>query len=315
MSMSTLTMANAPGHEPVMLEEAIGALDVQLGGRYVDCTVGGGGHALAILEESSPGGQLIGIDADPRAIAVARETLGRFGRDVVLVNENFRYLENICIRLGFRPVNGILFDLGMSSLQLEDASRGFSFQQDSPLDMRFSDKETLTAAQIVNTYPEDQLSAILHEYGEERRARRIANRIVQQRPLESTLELARIVEQAVGGARGRIHPATRTFQALRIAVNRELESLQLALEQALNLVGFGGRIVVISFHSLEDRLVKDFFRREAQDCLCPPEVPQCVCGHVARLRLVSRKVIKPSPLEVRDNPRSRSARMRVAERI
>jgi 16S rRNA (cytosine1402-N4)-methyltransferase len=313
--MSTLTMANAPGHEPVMLEEAIGALDVQLGGRYVDCTVGGGGHALAILEESSPGGRLIGIDADPRAIAVARETLGRFGRDVVLVNENFRYLENICIRLGFRPVNGILFDLGMSSLQLEEAGRGFSFQQESPLDMRCSAKETLTAAQIVNTYSENQLSAILHEYGEERMARRIANRIVQRRPLESTLELARIVEQAVGGSRGRIHPATRTFQALRIAVNRELESLQLALEQALNLVGFGGRIVVISFHSLEDRLVKDFFRREAQDCLCPPEVPQCVCGHVARLRLVSRKVIKPSPLEVQDNPRSRSARMRVAERI
>ena len=313
--MGTLTMANAPGHEPVMLEEAIGALDVQRGGRYVDCTVGAGGHALAILEESSPGGQLIGIDADPRAIAVARETLGRFERDVVLVNENFRYLENICTRLRFQPVNGVLFDLGMSSLQLEEAGRGFSFQQDAPLDMRFSDKENLTAAEIVNTYPEDRISDILHEYGEERRARRIANRIVQRRPLGSTLDLARTVEQAVGGSRGRIHPATRTFQALRIAVNRELESLQLALEQALNLVGFGGRIVVISFHSLEDRLVKDFFRREAQDCLCPPEVPQCVCGHVARLRLVSRKVIKPSPLEIQANPRSRSARMRVAERI
>lgn len=308
-------MANAAGHEPVMLEEAIGALDVQLGGRYVDCTVGGGGHALAILEESSPGGQLIGIDADPRAIAVARETLGRFEKDVVLVNENFRYLENICTRLGFQPLNGILFDLGLSSLQLEEAGRGFSFQQDAPLDMRFSDKETLTAAEIVNTYSENELSAVLYEYGEERRSRRIANWIVQRRPLESTLELARIVEQAMGGSRGRIHPATRTFQALRIAVNRELESLQLALEQALNLVGFGGRIVVISFHSLEDRLVKDLFRREAQDCLCPPEAPQCVCGHVARLRLVSRKVIKPSPLEVQSNPRSRSARMRVAERI
>jgi 16S rRNA (cytosine1402-N4)-methyltransferase len=315
MITGTLTMANAAGHEPVMLEEAIAALDVQLGGRYVDCTVGAGGHARAILEESAPGGQLIGIDADPRAIAVARENLGRFGRDAVLVNENFRYLENICTRLGFQPVNGILFDLGMSSLQLEEAGRGFSFQQDAPLDMRFSDKEALTAAEIVNTYSEDQLSAVLHDYGEERRARQIANRIVQRRPLESTVELARIVEQAVGGSRGRIHPATRTFQALRIAVNRELESLQLALEQALNLVGFGGRIVVISFHSLEDRLVKDFFRRESQDCLCPPEAPQCVCGHVARLRLVSRKVMKPSPLEVQANPRSRSARMRVAERI
>jgi len=313
--MTTLTMTNAPGHEPVMLKESISALQVQRGGRYVDCTVGGGGHAAAILEESSPGGQLIGIDADPSALRVAREKLKPYGKDVVLVNENFRYLENICTRYGFHPVNGILFDLGVSSLQLEEAGRGFSFQQDSPLDMRFSDRQALTAADIVNTYAEPELALLLYRYGEERRSRQIARRIVERRPLRTTRELVQAVEQAVAGVRGRIHPATRTFQALRITVNQELENLELALEQALNLLGSSGRIVVISFHSLEDRLVKDFLRREAQGCLCPPGAPVCICGHTARLKILSKKAIKPSPIEVQANPRSRSARMRVGERI
>lgn len=313
--MTTLAMTNALGHEPVMLEECISALQVQRGGRYIDCTVGGGGHAAAILEESSPGGRLIGIDADPHAIRVARGKLKPYGKDAILVNENFKYLENICTRHGFSPVNGVLFDLGMSSLQLEEAGRGFSFRQDSPLDMRFSDRQDLTAADIVNTYPEVELAQLLYRYGEEQRNRQIARCIVERRPLGTTQELARVVEQAVGGTRGRIHPATKTFQALRIAVNHELENLELALEQAVNLLGNGGRIVVISFHSLEDRLVKGFFRREAQWCICPPGMPACICGHTPRLKLLSKKVFRPSPVEVQINPRSRSARMRVAECI
>lgn len=313
--MTTMAMTNAPGHEPVMLEECISALQIQRGGRYIDCTVGGGGHAAAILEESSPGGRLIGIDADPHAIRVARGKLKPYGKDVILVNENFKYLENICTRHGFSPVNGVLFDLGMSSLQLEEAGRGFSFRQDSPLDMRFSDRQDLTAADIVNTYPEVELARLLHRYGEEQRNRQIARCIVERRPLGTTQELARVVEQAVGGTRGRIHPATKTFQALRIAVNHELENLELALEQAVNLLGNGGRLVVISFHSLEDRLVKGFFRREAQWCICPPGMPACICGHTPRLKVLSKKAFRPSLVEVQTNPRSRSARMRVAERI
>lgn len=308
-------MAPVAGHEPVLLEESVEALRIQRGGRYIDCTVNGGGHAAAIMEECSPGGQLLGIDADPAALKMARERFKSYGSDVVLVNENFKYLESICNRFGFSPVNGILFDLGMSSLQLEDSGRGFSFQQDSPLDMRFSPTQTLTAADIVNTFPERELTEILEKYGEETRSRQIASGLVRSRPVTTTLELARIVERAVGGARGKIHPATRTFQSLRIAVNQELESLELALEQSLDLLGSGGRLVVISFHSLEDRLVKNFLRREAQGCLCPPEVLLCACGHTPRLRLVSRKAVVPSREEIKANRRSRSAKMRVGERI
>ncbi len=313
--MATLTMTAVLSHEPVLLKECIAALQIQRGGRYIDCTINGGGHAAAILEESAPGGQLLGMDADPEAIKLAKERLKHFGKDVLLVNENFRYLENICNRYNFRPVNGILFDLGMSSLQLEASGRGFSFQQDSPLDMRFNSRQTLTAADIVNTYTEHDLASLFEKYGEERRGRQIAKRIVEGRPLRTTFELVRAVEQAVGGVRGRIHPATKTFQALRIAVNQELEGLEFALKQALELLGSGGRIVVISFHSLEDRLVKEFFRRESQGCLCPPSVPVCVCGHIPKLRIVTKKAVRPSTSELQANPRSRSAKMRVGERI
>ena len=313
--MITLTMTASYSHEPVLLAESIEALKIQRGGRYIDSTVNGGGHAAAILEESSPGGQLLGIDADPEAIKVAKERFKSYGNNVILVNENFRYLENICNRHGFRPVNGIIFDLGMSSLQLEASGRGFSFQQDAPLDMRFSTRQSLTAADIVNTYSEQELAVVLAKYGEEHRSKQIAKRIMEKRPLRTTLELARVVQDAVGGVRGRIHPATKTFQALRIAVNEELDSLQLALGQAVNLLGNGGRVVVISFHSLEDRTVKEFFRRVSQGCLCPPSVPVCVCGHKPNLKLVTKKAVKPSSKEIQANPRSRSARMRVGERI
>jgi 16S rRNA (cytosine1402-N4)-methyltransferase len=304
-----------PAHIPVLVEEVIKALSVQPGGRYIDGTVGEGGHAAAILEHSQPGGQLLGIDADPEAIRIARARLAVYAGSVLLINESFANLQAVCYKHDFLPVHGILFDLGLSSFQLEAEGRGFSFKRDAPLDMRFNPRQELTAADIVDTYSEAELARLIRTYGEESFSHQIARRIVQERPIRSALHLARLVEQAVGGRRGRIHPATRTFQALRIAVNQELENLESALAQAVDLLGFEGRLVVISYHSLEDRIVKQFMRRESQDCICLPETPTCVCGHTAKLRLVQKKVITPSLAEVRANPRSRSARLRVAERL
>lgn len=308
-----LTVAS-PVHIPVLLREVLESLKVQAGGRYIDGTVGGGGHAAAILERSLPGGQLLGIDADPMAITTARQRLQAYADSVLLVHENFSNLEATCTRYGFRPVHGILFDLGLSSLQLEDTARGFSFQHDAPLDMRFNPHQKITAADILNTLAEEDLAHLLRSYSEEPHSHLIARYIVQQRPLHTTAQLVRVIEQAVGGRRGRIHPATRVFQALRIAVNRELEHLESALKQAVNLLGLEGRLAVISYHSLEDRIVKQFLHRESRDCICPPEIPACVCHHRASLRIISKKVITPSLEEVQFNPRSRSARLRVAER-
>ena len=301
-------------HIPVLVNETIQALAVQLGGRYVDCTLGGGGHAVAILEHSSPGGQLLGIDADPQAIKVAEAKLQTYRDSTLLINDNFVNLQAICIRYDFYPVHGILFDLGLSSIQL-DSNRGFSFQHDAPLDMRLSPSQEITAADIVNTSSEAELAHIIATYGEEAHSHQIARRIVQERPMETTRQLVQAIEQAVGGRKGKIHPATKTFQALRIAVNHELDHLETALKQAINLLGFAGRLVVISYNSLEDRIVKQLMQRESKDCICPPGTPTCVCGHTACLRLINKKVITPSPIEVRLNPRSRSAKLRAAERI
>ena len=293
---------SAPTHTPVLREEAVEALAVQPGGRYIDCTLGAGGHAVAILERSAPGGQLLGIDADPRAIKTAQAILEAYSDSILLVNQNFSKLRAICVKYNFFPVHGILFDLGLSSLQLENNGRGFSFQHDAPLDMRYSPRQEVTADIIVNATPEGQLAQLIKEYGEERYSRRIARQLVQQRPIATTLKLAEVIEQAVGGRRGRIHPATRTFLALRIAVNQELEHLKSALEQAIGILGFGGRLVVISYHSLEDRIVKQFMQWESS-------------VEKARLRLINKKVITPSLAEVQFNPRSRSAKLRAAERI
>jgi 16S rRNA (cytosine1402-N4)-methyltransferase len=298
-----------------MQTEVVDALAVQPGGRYIDCTAGTGGHAGAILKYSSPGGQLLGIDADPAAVETARKRLSGYGSSVLILNDNFVNLEGICSRYDFVPVNGILLDLGLSSLQLSSSGRGFSFQYAAPLDMRFSPDQEITAADIVNKYPEAELARILKDYGEETSSHRIARHIVNERPISTTIELARVVEQAVGFKRGRIHPATRTFQALRIAVNNELNNLESTLKQAVNLLGFEGRLVVISYHSLEDRIVKQFMQRESRDCICPPEAPACNCSHTATLTLVNKKIITPSLEEISCNPRSRSARMRVAECI
>jgi 16S rRNA (cytosine1402-N4)-methyltransferase len=302
-------------HIPVLLDEVIEGLQARRGGDFVDCTVGLGGHAAAILEKISPSGRLLGIDADPEAIKVSQDKLSDYGEAVTLVNDNFVNLEDICGRYHFHPVDGILFDLGVSSLQLNTAERGFSFHLDAPLNMRFDPGQGLTASDIVNSFSEQELAKLIEKYGEERHSRRIARYIVQNRPIATTVELARLVEQVLGGKRAKIHPATRTFMALRIAVNSELQNLELALKQTINLLRPGGRLTVISYHSLEDRIVKQFMRYAASNCLCPPGTVICCCGHVPTLKLISRKVIKPTSLEIESNPRSRSAKLRIAERL
>jgi len=310
----SLTMT-IPIHKPVLLSQAIEALRVQPGKRYVDCTLGSGGHASAILENILPDGKLLGIDADPEAINLAKTRLADYTGSTIIVNDNFANLETICRENNFLPVHGILFDLGLSSTQLETSERGFSFQHDGPLDMRFSPIQGLNAADIVNNLPEDKLSQIIKTYGEERYSKRIARCIIKNRPISSTLQLASVVEKAIGSRRGKIHPATRTFMALRIAVNRELENLVTALKQTVNCLDDRGRLVVISYHSLEDRIVKQFMIRESKGCICPPDAPICQCGHMPSLKIVSKKAITPSLTEIKLNSRSRSAKLRVAERF
>ena len=302
-------------HVPVLAVEVVEALDVSPGRRYIDCTLGGGGHSAAILARCQPGGTLLGIDADPQAINLAQHNLYDYFESSVIINDNFYNLEYICSRTGFSRADGILFDLGLSSLQLASAERGFSFQLNGPLDMRFNPDEQLTAADIVNRMPEAKLAQLILIYGEEPQANRIARNIVASRPVADTADLAAIIAGTTGGHYGKIHPATRTFQALRIAVNRELDHLTSALEQTLNCLAPGGRLAVISYHSLEDRIVKNFMLRETRDCICPPNLPECRCQHKPRLELVTRHPITPSESEVEKNPRSRSARLRVARKI
>lgn len=301
-------------HFPVLYDEALAGLQIQSGGLYIDATVGAGGHATGILQASSPDGQLLGLDADPEAISYASQLLGPFGNRVKLRVANFRHLRTVAVSCAFAQVDGILLDLGLSSRQLADAGRGFAFSQDGPLDMRMDRRDGPTAADLVNRLSEAELVDVLRHYGEEHYARRIVKAIIAARPLTSTSQLADIVARAVG-RRQKIHPATRTFQALRIAVNDELGAVAQVLPQARDLLRPGGRLAVIAFHSLEDRLVKRFFQQEAKDCLCPPETPVCVCQHQATLRAITRKPVRPATEEIARNPRSRSARLRIAERL
>ncbi len=306
----------ATPHVPVLLQEVLAALRPVSGGLYIDVTVGAAGHARGILELSSPEGRLLAIDADPEAVEYARSALQDMGERAVIRQGFFDELSSLAGAAGYEAVDGILADLGLSSRQLADAGRGFSFQQEGPLDMRLDPaEETVTAADLVNDLPEAELAAILYRYGEERRSRAIARAIARRRPLHTTTELAELVARTLGGSRGRIHPATRTFMALRIAVNDELGALERMLPQALALLAPGGRLAVITFHSLEDRIVKEFFRREARGCICPPEVPVCCCGHRPSVRLVTRRPIEASEQEREHNPRSRSARLRVVEKL
>ena len=301
-------------HTPVLLDEVLEGLEIRPGGRYIDCTVGTGGHARAILERSDPDGELLGIDLDLAAIVVAERQLSSFGKRVTLVHDSFAQLRAIASAEDFIPADGILLDLGLSSLQLESAERGFSFQKDGPLDMRMDRDGDITAAHLVNELDGAELAEIIAKHGEEVKARAIARAIVRSRPLGTTLELANVVARAVGRSR-RLHPATRTFQALRIAVNEELEALSTVLPPIPAILAKGGRMAIISFHSLEDRLVKDFMVRESRDCLCPPEIVVCTCGHKRTLQILTKKPVRPSANEVAQNPRSRSAKLRVAIRV
>ncbi|MBN1202181.1 MAG: 16S rRNA (cytosine(1402)-N(4))-methyltransferase RsmH [Anaerolineae bacterium] len=307
-------------HIPVLLDAVLDALRVidLPAGLFVDGTVGAGGHAHAILS-AAPDARLLGLDRDPAALALAHERLAPFGERAALVHTSYEHMQDAVARWQHDDtpqVDGILLDLGVSSMQVENAARGFSFSQDGPLDMRFDPASAgPTAADIVNTWDADELANILYRYGEERHSRRIARAILAARPLNSTRALAEVVAQAMPGPRQKIHPATRTFQALRIAVNDELGAIERALPDAVDLLRPGGRLVVISFHSLEDRIVKQTFKREATNCLCPPRQPVCTCGHVARVRLLTRKPIRPGEAEAARNPRSRSARLRVTERL
>ncbi len=300
-------------HVPVLYDQIMAYLRPRAGERYVDATVGGAGHARGILELSTPSGRLLGLDVDPEAISRATQVLAPYGDRVILVQANFARLQEVVRQYAFAPVMGVLLDLGLSSWQLE-GERGFSFQRDGSLDMRFDPEQPLTAYDLVNELPPKELAGLLWHYGEERRARRIAENIVAHRPVNSIAQLAQLVRE-VAGSGGRIDPATRTFMALRIGVNRELDSLREVLPQARDILAAGGRLVVIAFHSLEDRLVKQFLHTESRDCICPPEIPACVCGHKATLKVLTKKAVRPTEEEVKRNPRSRSARLRVAERL
>ena len=304
-----------PPHLPVLYQESINLLQPKSHGRYADGTLGAGGHSAGILETSQPDGQLLGLDVDDQALKIAKAELSRFSSRAALIKGSYATMTEHLRTIGWPCVDGILLDLGLSSMQLDTAERGFSFIKNAPLDMRFNKDQKLTAAEIVNTWGEKDLTQIIRKFGEEPRSRQITAAIITHRPLTTTHQLAAVVMEAYKGKRGKIHPATRTFQALRIAVNRELDTLEKGLQEAVAALCDGGRLAVISFHSLEDRTVKQFFHRESQNCICPPEQPVCTCGHKASIRLITKKAIIPSQAEVDNNPRARSAKLRVAERM
>jgi len=302
-------------HRPVLYHQVLEALAPVSGSDYLDGTLGAGGHAEGILQASAPRGRLLGLDLDPEALAIARQRLFTFGDRAILQQASYRSALQVMNAIGWRHVQGILLDLGVSSMQIDRPGRGFSFSQEGPLDMRFDQGQGPSAADLVNTLSQEALVKILREYGEERFAKRIASAIIANRPIHTTADLAALVKAAVPHYEPGIHPATRTFQALRIATNQELESLAQALPELLKCLAPGGRIAVISFHSLEDRIVKQFFRTESKDCICPPEQPVCTCNHKAAIKVLTKKPVRPEPDEIQENPRARSARLRVAEKI
>jgi len=311
-------------HYPVLYNEIIHALSPTRGGHYVDGTVGAGGHARGILQASAPDGQLLGLDLDPQAVDLARRRLEVFGTRAVILQASYTGLDEQINRLGWHSVDGIVLDLGLSTMQLEAFDRGFSFDKVARLDMRFDPMNPIRAEDILNEYSEQELAQVLFRYGEESLANPIARAIILARPVTTTRQLAQIVSHVVWERRkGRArdprkparHPATRTFQALRIAVNKELENLETVLPIATQVLKPGGRIAIISFHSLEDRIVKQYFRRESSDCHCPPRQPVCTCGHIASLVEITRHPLVPGQEELKLNPRSRSAKLRAAQKV
>ncbi|NQU10119.1 16S rRNA (cytosine(1402)-N(4))-methyltransferase RsmH [bacterium] len=305
-------------HTPVLVRETVERLVTRPGGWFVDGTVGGGGHAAAILTASGPGGRVLGLDWDDDALSAAGDRLREFGNQVRLVRANYRELDVVLMREGLTAVDGVLLDLGVSAHQFDAPERGFSLQRPGPLDMRMDRRLARTAHDLLAHGELDELTDIFRAYGEERRSRAVATAIVRQRqrvgPLETTTELAGLAERVLGRGR-RIHPATRVFQALRIAVNDELGNLRRALPAAVAALRQGGRLAVISFHSLEDRIIKRFFAESSRGCVCPPSVPVCACGHRATLRTITRKPVVAAAVEVAANPRARSAKLRVAEKL
>jgi len=305
----------SPIHTPVLVTEVLEFLLVKSGGIYIDCTSGEGGHTEEILRRCIPDGHVFALDSDSDALKAATARLHRYRSNLSLICTSYNQISTLLALAKISSADGIVFDLGLSSLQLQQSGRGFSFSKTEPLDMRFDATNGPTASDIVNHYPVDKLTHILRTYGQEPRARFIARAIVQRRPIYTAVSLAGIVATTAKQSRKGLHPATRTFQAIRIAVNDELRNLQIGLDQAISALKPGGRVAVISYHSLEDRIVKQTFQRESKECICSTEILRCVCGHKQQLQIITKKIITPSSNEKIRNPRSRSARLRVAERI
>ena len=313
-----MNLQQIPHHQPVLYHEILAALKPGTNRRYVDCTLGAGGHAFGILEASSPNGQLLGFDLDSSAIQLAKERLKPFRDRAFLRHSSYLELENTLLEMGWEGVDGIVIDFGVSSMQFDRPERGFSFLKDGPLDMRFNPQAGQSAADLLNTLSKESIANILWKYGEEQQSRRIAAAICQQRPLTTTTELAELIANTIRTrprhGRKAINPATKTFQALRIAVNHELDAVENILPMALKSLNPGGRLAVISFHSLEDRIVKQFFQKESRDCICPPEQPICTCNHKASISRITRKPITANPTELKENRRARSAKLRIVEK-
>ncbi len=306
-------------HVPVMLTEVITYLNLRPGGTYIDCTLGGGGHTSEILHKIQPGGRVIGIDQDPNALETAQRNLAPYKDRITFIHRNFYRLKEVLAELNVGSADGVLFDLGLSAFQVDEGARGFSYRYDAPLDMRMDPQNPVTAAKLVNELAEEELGRVIREYGEERWAARIARFIVEHRQkkvLRTTGELVEIIKQAIpaGARRSGPHPAKRTFQALRIAVNDELNRFGQALRDAMDILKPGGRVCVISFHSLEDRITKEVFKDLAGGCVCPPDLPVCRCARQKRVEILTPRPVVPGAQEVARNPRARSAKLRAAQK-
>ena len=313
--MDSLAGGGENPHAPVLYQLSIDILQPESKGRYIDGTLGAGGHARGILEASRPDGNLLGLDVDDQALEIAASNLKDFRDRAIIKKSSYAELDQQMSSIGWDCANGIILDLGVSSMQLDTAERGFSFIKEAPLDMRFNQSGGISADELLNTWDERAIADIIWKFGEEPKSRQIAREIVARRPLKTTTDLAVLVLSVYKSERGKVHPATKTFQAIRMAVNQELETLEKGLRKSAEALCVNGRLVVISFHSLEDRIVKQFFQRESRDCICPPEQLVCTCGHKASIRMVTKKPLIPTGEEIERNPRSRSAKLRAIEKI
>jgi 16S rRNA (cytosine1402-N4)-methyltransferase len=302
-------------HSPVLYQLSIDILQPKSGGRFIDGTLGAGGHARGILEASQPDGMLLGLDIDDQALDISRNYLASYKEQAIIRKGSYAEMDVHLQEIGWACANGIILDLGLSSIQLDTIERGFSFYKEAPLDMRFDRAVGLSAEGLLNSVDEQELADIIWKFGEEPRSRQIAREIVKRRPLKTTRELADIVVAVYRGKRSKVHPATKTFQAIRMAVNHELQTMEKGLQKSIKVLCSSGRLVVISFHSLEDRMVKQYFQQESRDCICPPDQPVCTCGHKASIRILTKKPLSPTREEIERNPRSRSAKLRAVEKI